>query len=325
VSADPLSVHGLGADPNAYAYVSGRALRAVDPTGLFGASRGSAPEVKPPSQALFEHALKPTDAKLAAKVVHAVNPGAALADRLGQGAGATAYATRRRDLRGAVSAVGRTVKDVTGAGAGTVESVVHDHVQTAKAASAVTQLALGRGSAVEHLDTLADYALHQASKAVVAAAAAAGGGGVASEAEAGTTGKIQRSISGVNPIDELGSDGRTNNCVNCAVATDATLSGSPAVALKSKRGLPVGLLEQHYGSKFGAPTTLTDIAQAMQEAGSGARGIVHASRGLGRVGHVFNVVNQDGTVRFLDGQTGKPAEVAGKGFQSYQLLRTDGK
>ena len=34
ISADPLTVHGLGADPNVYAYVSGRALSAVDPLGL---------------------------------------------------------------------------------------------------------------------------------------------------------------------------------------------------------------------------------------------------------------------------------------------------
>jgi RHS repeat-associated protein len=34
VSADPLSVHQLSADPNVYAYVSGRLLTATDPTGL---------------------------------------------------------------------------------------------------------------------------------------------------------------------------------------------------------------------------------------------------------------------------------------------------
>lgn len=34
VSADPLTVHGLGADLNGYAYVHGRVTRAVDPTGL---------------------------------------------------------------------------------------------------------------------------------------------------------------------------------------------------------------------------------------------------------------------------------------------------
>ncbi|MCA9630913.1 MAG: RHS repeat-associated core domain-containing protein, partial [Myxococcales bacterium] len=34
ISPDPLAVHGLGADPNLYAYVSGQALKATDPLGL---------------------------------------------------------------------------------------------------------------------------------------------------------------------------------------------------------------------------------------------------------------------------------------------------
>jgi RHS repeat-associated protein len=42
VSADPLSVHRLGADANLYAYVNGEALRNVDPLGLQGAT----PDVK---------------------------------------------------------------------------------------------------------------------------------------------------------------------------------------------------------------------------------------------------------------------------------------
>ncbi len=37
MSADPLAVHGLGADPNLYAYVHGRVLAATDPVGLDGA------------------------------------------------------------------------------------------------------------------------------------------------------------------------------------------------------------------------------------------------------------------------------------------------
>ncbi len=36
VSADPLTIHGLGGDLNAYAYVSGAVLRSVDPLGLNG-------------------------------------------------------------------------------------------------------------------------------------------------------------------------------------------------------------------------------------------------------------------------------------------------
>ncbi len=43
ISADPLAVHGLGADPNLYAYVSGRALQAVDPMGLWEETQSSEP------------------------------------------------------------------------------------------------------------------------------------------------------------------------------------------------------------------------------------------------------------------------------------------
>jgi len=44
VSADPLAIHGLGADSNVYAYVSGRTLQSVDPLGLEGESKYDANE-----------------------------------------------------------------------------------------------------------------------------------------------------------------------------------------------------------------------------------------------------------------------------------------
>ncbi|WP_418910521.1 toxin glutamine deamidase domain-containing protein [Achromobacter xylosoxidans] len=52
-----------------------------------------------------------------------------------------------------------------------------------------------------------------------------------------------------------------------------------------------------------------DIALQIEKPGNGARGIVFGSYGLGQPGHVLNVVNQNGVVRFLDGQTGKPASL----------------
>lgn len=42
---------------------------------------------------------------------------------------------------------------------------------------------------------------------------------------------------------------------------------------------------------------------------------------IGQPGHVFNVVNQNGVARFLDGQTGKPANLSN--FKTLQLLRTN--
>lgn len=57
----------------------------------------------------------------------------------------------------------------------------------------------------------------------------------------------------------------------------------------------------------------------MLDAGSGSRGIVFGSR-VNEVGHVFNVANQKGVVRFLDGQTGTAANL--EGYEFFRLLRT---
>lgn len=107
--------------------------------------------------------------------------------------------------------------------------------------------------------------------------------------------------------------------MNCVVATDATLAGRAASALP---GGPyrISVLEKFYGTSFGAPGTIRTVTDAMSAAGSGARGIVFGSRGS-EVGHVFNVVNQSGVVRFLDGQTGRAATL--DGFTNFQLLRTN--
>jgi filamentous hemagglutinin len=113
--------------------------------------------------------------------------------------------------------------------------------------------------------------------------------------------------------------GGTMNCVNCVVATDAMLAGRPASALP---GGPyrISVLENLYGATFSAPSPIGSVTEAMAAAGPNARGIVFGSRGS-EVGHVFNVVNQNGVIRFLDGQTGQPASLGG--FNSFQLLRTN--
>lgn len=122
------------------------------------------------------------------------------------------------------------------------------------------------------------------------------------------------SIRGVNAI------GGKMNCVNCSIATDATLAGRPASALG---GGPfrIDVLEKTFGGRFGAPGPIGSVSEAMSAAGSGARGIVFGSRGGGEPGHVFNAVNQNGVIRFLDGQTGRAASL--KGYESFQLLRTN--
>ncbi|WP_368389218.1 toxin glutamine deamidase domain-containing protein [Pseudomonas sp.] len=111
--------------------------------------------------------------------------------------------------------------------------------------------------------------------------------------------------------------------VNCSIATDATLAGNPASALpiNSTKGVPLTVLEKQYGAKFSGVSSTETITQHMLGGGDGARGIVFGSYGPGQPGHVFNVVNQNGVVRYLDGQTGKPANM--NNFKTLQLLRTN--
>lgn len=109
------------------------------------------------------------------------------------------------------------------------------------------------------------------------------------------------------------------NCRACALAVDRTLAGSPTSAIGNIPAGPLNILEQQFGGKFKA-STLSGVVEDMAKAGDGARGIVGVS-GRGPVGHVFNVVNDNGKVVFLDGQTGVADHVAR--WRNYWLLRTN--
>lgn len=112
--------------------------------------------------------------------------------------------------------------------------------------------------------------------------------------------------------------GGTTNCVNCAVATDATLDERPASALPGDYSR-ISILEQIFGAKFGAPCDIDLVTQVLSAVGAGSRVIVFGARN-GRIGHVFNAVNQDGVIRFLDGQTGKVATLID--YDEFRFLRT---
>ncbi|MBP5132854.1 toxin glutamine deamidase domain-containing protein, partial [Pseudomonas protegens] len=83
----------------------------------------------------------------------------------------------------------------------------------------------------------------------------------------------------------------------------------------------ITVLEKQFGTRFVSVSSADNISQKMIGIGSGARGIVYGSYGPGQPGHVFNVVNQNGTIRFLDGQTGKVADLSK--FTSFKFLRTN--
>ncbi|PJE27371.1 hypothetical protein CVM39_12300 [Pseudooceanicola antarcticus] len=105
------------------------------------------------------------------------------------------------------------------------------------------------------------------------------------------------------------------------MATDNTLGGFPTSALPGDP-TSVRVLEEHFGASFRSVAGPQNISDIMAGAGDGARGIVFGSRGPDQVGHVFNVVNQGGTIRFLDGQTGGAANLNG-GYQQFFFLPTN--
>lgn len=114
--------------------------------------------------------------------------------------------------------------------------------------------------------------------------------------------------------------GADRNCVNCVIAVDSILAGRPASALPGKAE-PLTVLEDWFGTRFSYPMHIDELKMRMFIAGPGARGAVHAGRKNTFVGHAFNVVNDRGRVRLLDGQSGTPADL--RPFYYFRLLRTN--
>jgi hypothetical protein len=113
---------------------------------------------------------------------------------------------------------------------------------------------------------------------------------------------------------------RWENCINAAIATDATLGGRAASALPGNLGSP-RVLEELFGRMFHGPLSAGELQAAMEAAGPGARGIVIGDvAGRAGEGHVFNIVNDGGVIKFIDGQTG--ARVSLSEFWRFHLLPT---
>jgi hypothetical protein len=130
-------------------------------------------------------------------------------------------------------------------------------------------------------------------------------GPAADDAEAG-------SIRNVNPL-----RGNTN-CVNCAAATDATLAGRPASALLSGPK-PISALGKNWVPVSG-PAQIGDI---LTNSGNGSRGIVYGASPNGNVGHVWNVINKNGDIQYVDGQSGGNGFGNFANFQKFQFLLTN--
>lgn len=124
------------------------------------------------------------------------------------------------------------------------------------------------------------------------------------------------------------------NCANCAIAVDAILAGFPNSALpwtyrkvmKNGKltdivsydvGTNLSDLEIFFKRKFSDNITIDSIKNTLKP---GQRGIIFAYKKNSTLGHFFNVINEDGIVKFLDGQTGKSANLI---YDVYKLLPTN--
>jgi len=134
-------------------------------------------------------------------------------------------------------------------------------------------------------------------------------------------------IDGINPDREL--PGRDNNCGECSRAVDNTWNGRPAVAAALANPEVMGELPSRMTDWAGtAPVkaSAADIGKRLIDLGPGSSAIVGFDWKSGG-GHWFNAINDRGTVKAVDGQSGKleawPPSLAGVGFDEGQVRWSD--
>jgi len=130
------------------------------------------------------------------------------------------------------------------------------------------------------------------------------------------------------------------NCQSCVTATDRSIAGDAVSAVPRRIEYdangnmirdprfewPHGVNSALGGNNpLRAASGYDDIASELEQAGDGARGIVHGMRvdanGNPVAGHVFNAVNRNGTVHFIDGQTGGYAYL--ENYSGFEFMRTN--
>jgi len=118
--------------------------------------------------------------------------------------------------------------------------------------------------------------------------------------------QIAHDLKRVNPKFNPPNPDYSANCTHCVQTYELRRRGIDveATALPQQfhqwGGRSIADIEQTWGRKF-APGGRADIEQAFQNFGPGSRGVV-AIRWNNGGGHVFNVENVGGKVRFIDGQ-----------------------
>ncbi|MGW5579021.1 RHS repeat-associated core domain-containing protein [Micromonospora chokoriensis] len=127
-------------------------------------------------------------------------------------------------------------------------------------------------------------------------------------------GEVGASLRDINPT------GGKKNCVRCAIQTDKMLAGDSWSPAPSGGAFPTTEITAYSGRPFHR-RSVDDIVKTMTAFGDGSRGIIVGGRGPGKIGHAFNVVNQRGVVRFLDGQSGTAANL-NDGFVEFWITFT---
>lgn len=146
---------------------------------------------------------------------------------------------------------------------------------------------------------------------------------------------IEEAVKGANPFyNTSGAEGDfSQNCQRCVVAYEMRRRGYDVVALPTYAGdkLPggdrwAGAFQKAKHIKVGASTpqaTQANLEKQMKSFGNGSRGIVKIP------GHVFNVENVGGKIRYVDAQTNtiynskNVFSRLGKSASSVELVRTD--
>jgi len=119
--------------------------------------------------------------------------------------------------------------------------------------------------------------------------------------------------------------GRDNNCGECARAVQSTWDGEPAAAAalsdQDAAGEDYSRMVDWAGEK---PTdaSMTEVGQRLEELGPGSSAIVGCGWEDGRK-HWFNAVNDEGTIKAVDGQSGTveewPPSAGGLGFDESDM------
>jgi Possible hemagglutinin (DUF637) len=93
------------------------------------------------------------------------------------------------------------------------------------------------------------------------------------------------------------------NCVNCAIAMDDWLAGRPIGPVSPnapREGTDISVISSKYNANWSGNVSQSEIEAILSNAAPGARIIVYGAPSGGGIGHVWNGVNQNTAIRFIE-------------------------